>query len=464
MLLRRLPEVLLVASFALAGGEVGGAHTVAQDPPPVPPAQDEKGEEKKGQADGEDAAPGPVVLDRQDTANLVATWASSEGQWTVQGLVLVSLGESWSPEAAPMLLEALTGKRKELAAFALERLRVANDMCLASTATAGIVEHLIEEVLADRDAYVSGLAQTLLERLFPTADCDKRAKWQAHWRATKETYEPGQWVAPPPKAEDGPKRTVAGAVGRALDLREAGLELCFCVDSTGSMQPMLDATAGAAAELTALLQGFAPELRVAAVFYKDQEDISGGAKAVHELTDKFDKVFRKIGDLSADGGGDIPEAVEAGLAVALDPREVGWSASTNKLVIVMGDAPPHPPNVPVAVELARVASTAGIDFAKLKKRPSTGKTERARPVVVSCIGVAPGPVPPETQDAFEQISAAGGGAYAALSLGGGETGMKRASQDIVRQVLRMAFGARWEDEVDEFLDVYFAYRERGWFD
>jgi Mg-chelatase subunit ChlD len=407
--------------------------------------------------------PQPVVLDRQQTLDLVATYRATE-HWTVKGLVIVSLGESWSPDAAPVLVEALTGKQLELRAFALETLHQASDACVRSSATKELVVALIDSLLADKDEHVAGRAQMLLTRIFPDAGHEKRPKWQAHWRAVEETYAPAEWTPPPPKPKDGPTRTVAGAVGRALDLRDAGLEICFCVDATGSMQPMLEATAGAAEQMSNLLAGFAPDLRVGAVFYKDMEDLSGGAKLVHELTDKHEKVFKKIGDISADGGGDTPEAVERGLEVALDPRELGWKVTTNKLVIVMGDAPPHPPDVPRAVETARIAATVGLDPKKVKGRPTSGKTETPRPVVVSCIGVSPGAVPPDTEDAFRQIAAAGGGAYAALNVGGGEAQLRAASQGIVTHVLRMAFGERWKDEVDVFLAIYFAYRERGYFD
>jgi Mg-chelatase subunit ChlD len=456
MSVRLLLDVLLVAAVAGAARGIGTGSGFEQEPP-QPQAQEQ------GDAASEDASPEPVVLDREETANLVATWTSAQ-HWTVRGLVIVSLGESWSPEAAPMLLEALTGKRKELAAFALERLRTANDMCLWSSATKEIVAHLVDVVRADRDEYVAGCAQELLERIFPSAGCAKRSEWQAHWKSVAETYRPERWTAPPPKPADGPQRTVAGAVGRALDLREAGLELCFCVDASGSMQPMLDATAGAAQELTALLEGFAPQLRVGAVYFKDHGDLPGGAALLEALTNRHTKVFRAIGELRAAGGGDIPEAVDRGLATALDPTLLDWSLTANKLVVVMGDAPPHQNDVATAVELASLAARVGIDRSRVKQRPTSGPITPSRPVVVSCIAVASGKIPSATREAFEEIANAGGGAYAALTLGGGEAASKLASQGIVRQVLRMAFGSRWEDEVDEFLDVYFDYRERGWFD
>lgn len=461
MSVRRLP-VLLVTLVALAGSELGGARGLGQEPRPSPPAGGEKRE-----AGDEEATPAPVVLDRQETANLVATWGSAQ-HWTVRGLVLVSLGESWSPEAAPMLLEALTGKRKELAAFALERLAAANDMCLWSSATPEIVAHLVEKVHGDRDEHVAALGQVLLTRIFPSAGCVKRSEWQAHWKASAAAYRPERWVAPPAKPADeladGPRRTVAGAVGRALDLREAGLELCFCVDSSGSMQPMLDATAGAAKELSELLAGFAPELRIGAVHFKDREDMPGGAALLEGLTRQHAKVFRAIGALRAGGGGDIPEAVERGLVTALDPALVGWSLPSNKLVVVMGDAPPHPASVELAVELASLASRVGVDRARVKQSPTSGAPAPTRPVVVACIAVASGKIPAATREAFESIAAAGGGAYAELLIGAGDEARDRVSQGIVRQVLRLAFGSRWADEVDGFLDVYFAYRERGWFD
>ncbi|MEZ5978119.1 MAG: hypothetical protein R3F34_07880 [Planctomycetota bacterium] len=453
---RRLVVPAIALVFAASAPTFVGVAS-AQQPPP--------------QQQEEPAEPEPKILDEAQTRGLVGQFERAE-HWTVQGLVIVSLGVSWHPSAASVFIAAISGKSPELRAFAVEVLAKANDDCLLSTATPELVEALIEDGLKVRDDHYSDTVLGILKRIFPEEDAKNRPQWQGRWHKLRETYEPTKWVAPPRK-DEGPGRTVAGVVGRAMDLRESGLEICFCIDATGSMDPLLAATAGAAEQVATLLEGFAPDLRVGAVFYKDMEDLSGGAKVIEELTDKTDKVFKKIGNLSAGGGGDIPEAVERGLEIALDPDEMGWKSTTNKLVIVMGDAPPHPPDVPRAEELARKAHETPLEAGKSgRRRPVTGDSKgEPRPFVVSCIGCGQGAVPGETESAFKRIAEAGGGGYAALRLGPAvgkpdkdDKKLGASTREIVGQVLSMSFGERFRDDMQVFLGIYFAYYERGFFD
>jgi Mg-chelatase subunit ChlD len=426
------------------------------------------GQEEQGQEDAaeEEVDEGPRILDELATRGLVVRYGHAE-HWTMQCLVLLSLGVSWHPQAVPIFVSALDGKEPRVRAFALEVLHRAQDDCLACNATPELVTVLIETSLKDRDEHFAARAEQILARIFPDADAGDRSKWRAFWRGAIETYEVAPWVALPVDP-DKPKNTVSGgALDRAMDLREAGLELCFCIDATGSMGPLISATAGAAEQVTGLLNGFAPDLRVASVYYRDEEDMSGAAKVLDELTTKYSKVFKRIGNLAAEGGGDIPEAVERGLEVALDRKEVGWSLQTNKLVIIMGDAPPHPPNVPRAEALATQARERPLGFeAKKRGSSSSGRTATAapRPFVISCIGVGQGSVESRTEESFRRIATAGGGIYAALSVGAGESQVRAASRGIVAHVLRMTFGERWEREVGEFLAIYFDYLDREYFD
>ena len=133
----------------------------------------------------------------------------------------------------------------------------------------------------------------------------------------------------------------------------------------------------------------------------------------------------------------------------------------------MGDAPPHPPNVPRAEALATQARERPLGFeAKKRGSSSSGLTATAapRPFVISCIGVGQGSVESRTEESFRRIATAGGGIYAALSVGAGESQVRAASRGIVAHVLRMTFGERWEREVGEFLAIYFDYLDREYFD
>jgi hypothetical protein len=53
----------------------------------------------------------------------------------------------------------------------------------------------------------------------------------------------------------------------------------------------------------------------------------------------LEQARQTIGKLRADGGGDMPEAVFAGLVTAT--QELSWRAHARRIAVLVGDAPPH---------------------------------------------------------------------------------------------------------------------------
>lgn len=116
------------------------------------------------------------------------------------------------------------------------------------------------------------------------------------------------------------------------------LDLAFCVDLTGSMSGFI---AGAkqhmARVLEALQVALGAGLNVAIVGYRDHSD---GPKLleVHPLDADLTRVAAAVQKLTVSGGGDAPEAVYAGLKACL---ELTWREGSYRVVILVGDAPPH---------------------------------------------------------------------------------------------------------------------------
>jgi len=54
-------------------------------------------------------------------------------------------------------------------------------------------------------------------------------------------------------------------------------------------------------------------------------------------------VLKKV---EADGGGDEEEGVDKAVLLALRPDRVAWSQKALRVVLVVGDAPPHEDDVP----------------------------------------------------------------------------------------------------------------------
>jgi hypothetical protein len=115
------------------------------------------------------------------------------------------------------------------------------------------------------------------------------------------------------------------------------LDLVFCIDVTASMLNGVDELkAKLPALLTKRTAGFSP-LHIGIVSFKDyfeeylykRENFESDVKAFASDLDT----------LLCGGGRDIPEAVYEGLYASL--REYPWSAEA-RIVILIGDAPPHP--------------------------------------------------------------------------------------------------------------------------
>jgi hypothetical protein len=120
---------------------------------------------------------------------------------------------------------------------------------------------------------------------------------------------------------------------------EAGksLDLVICLDTTNSMKDDIDAIR---AKLIAMLEdilGEFTDFRIGLVLYKDYNDAY--ITRVIPFTRDFAAVRRSLDDIRAGGGRDIPEAVHEALYEGA--VKFPWEAES-RLMILIGDAPPHP--------------------------------------------------------------------------------------------------------------------------
>lgn len=119
------------------------------------------------------------------------------------------------------------------------------------------------------------------------------------------------------------------------------VDLCFVVDTTGSMSPFIGAARAALLDTVGALGAKGGvDLRVGLVEYRDHppQDRSFVTRH-HALTSDLTLMQKVINQLSADGGGDIPEAVYDGVSEAA--RLTEWRAHSCRFVMLVGDAPPH---------------------------------------------------------------------------------------------------------------------------
>ncbi|MCA9801042.1 MAG: VWA domain-containing protein [Cyanobacteria bacterium HKST-UBA02] len=118
------------------------------------------------------------------------------------------------------------------------------------------------------------------------------------------------------------------------------MDLAFCIDTTGSMQGEIDMVKEKVKELVAKLASGkpAPDIRVGMVAFRDKGDKY--VTRAYQFTEDIDKFVADISSLSADGGGDSPEAVTEALKASVEELEWDDSKKTAKLLFLIGDAGP----------------------------------------------------------------------------------------------------------------------------
>lgn len=120
------------------------------------------------------------------------------------------------------------------------------------------------------------------------------------------------------------------------------LDLVFALDCTGSMGAYIDAAKdNVEAIVTRLVStsGQKYDLRFGLVAYRDHPpEESSFVTTSFPFTQQPRAMRGVLAKLRARGGGDAPEAVAAALQAALDAE---WRADATKVVILIGDQPPH---------------------------------------------------------------------------------------------------------------------------
>ncbi|WP_420641703.1 vWA domain-containing protein [Candidatus Leptofilum sp.] len=120
------------------------------------------------------------------------------------------------------------------------------------------------------------------------------------------------------------------------------LDLVLLVDVTGSMASEIIHLQASLPELTTDLSALSElaTLRLGLVTYRDQGKTD--TTQLFDFTEDASLFANQIASLTAVGGGDYPEAVASGLDQAV--FNLDWRTDSTKLLIIIGDAPPHTQN------------------------------------------------------------------------------------------------------------------------
>ncbi len=232
-------------------------------------------------------------------------------------------------------------------------------------------------------------------------------------------------------------------------LRKVGLDVALVIDSTGSMQNVIDEMKRRLDELVSTTQRLVPTARIGAVAFRDRGDdkVATAPRQSEDfvvrwtdLTFNGKKVKTFLNGIVAEGGGDWEEAVKDGLETAM--RQLKWRTDAKKVIILVGSSPPHREDMAGVRQLVNgwhgqggVIST--IDVSQLLHEEHERKLHRwlygEELQTVS-------PLPEfyqQLRDSYSTIARSGGGEM--IQLG--------QQQALVRHLLALTFGSRWEKDM-----------------
>lgn len=125
-------------------------------------------------------------------------------------------------------------------------------------------------------------------------------------------------------------------------VKGAPVEVCFVLDTTGSMSGMIE---GAKRKIWSIANEISnsesepSSIRFGLVGYRDRGDEYVIKKTA--LTDDLDLVHTELMGFQAGGGGDGPESVNQALNEAVTTMQWSEGEEINRIVFLVGDAPPH---------------------------------------------------------------------------------------------------------------------------
>jgi len=151
------------------------------------------------------------------------------------------------------------------------------------------------------------------------------------------------------------------------DVEAPDLDVVICIDTTGSMFSVLDSIKAAASDIVDRIAENTEAYRIAVVDFKDFNTSPYGGNTDYPYKD--DSLFTTnksdiqtaINGLAPSGGADWPESVYSALMHSIDGNSLGdWRSDTKvkKIIILMGDAPPHDPEPNTGYTLEDVTTAA----------------------------------------------------------------------------------------------------------
>lgn len=162
------------------------------------------------------------------------------------------------------------------------------------------------------------------------------------------------------------RKAVALSNGRLIDVTLPGLaaapramDLALVIDTTGSMGDEMDYIQAELDTIVARLKRNVGQLdlRIGVVLYRDQGDDYVVQSA--PLTGNIASIRALLARQAADGGGDMPEAMDRAVAEA---GRLQWRPDAAKAVLLVTDAPPHEDAIGATLDATQVLRSRGVQI------------------------------------------------------------------------------------------------------
>ncbi len=220
------------------------------------------------------------------------------------------------------------------------------------------------------------------------------------------------------------------------ELRRKGLDVVLVIDGTGSMNLIIDDVKVKMSQLIRAVHRLVPIARVGIVVFGGK----GEPKEIQPLTLSPEKLATFLANIKAKGGGEWEEdtlgAVEDGM------NKMDWKPYAKKVIVLVGDSPPEKKDfAPLMADIRKFRTMNGtfntVDVSAEEherfEREFWLKVHRQEPPSIS-------PLPEfyqQTRQAYKVLASAGGGAMRSLT----------KDTHINQQVLILAFGEQWQNQV-----------------
>lgn len=132
-------------------------------------------------------------------------------------------------------------------------------------------------------------------------------------------------------------------------------------DATGSMRTAISAVQDRFRNVVQARSEASSDVQFGVGFYRDENDPGFGFVNLQSMTSSISDVLSAIDMLTAEGGGDRPEANLVALYSLATGAGIGWRPDARKIVVYFGDSPGHEPTCFSGVTATRNSVVAALN-------------------------------------------------------------------------------------------------------